>query len=632
MGTAGHIDHGKTTLVKAITGVDCDRLSEEKKRGITIELGFAPLELPCGTRVSVIDVPGHERFVKNMVAGAATVDFVMLVISADEGVMPQTREHLEICSLLGITHGLVALTKTDMVDPELLELAVEDTAEFLQHTFLDGAPIVPVSSHTGDGLDTLRAEIETIAASYAPKRRSDLVRLPIDRVFSMKGHGTVVTGSLVSGTVEQAMEVQAYPAPTRAKVRTVQSHGAQVQRGPAGVRTALNLSGVEVESLSRGQVIATPGTLHPATTWDVQLTLLASSPRGLKHRKEVHFHHGTREILARIYLLDRDELAPGDSCVCQVRFPEPMVGVYGDRVVLRSFSPLRTIAGGVLVNPLAGRVKRHSDAVQQIAALADAEPADLVSRQLVLAANAGLTFSQLLVMTNLERGALDKVLAKLGGRDAHLFDKESRAYVAGTVADGLEEAAVAHVAAYHQRQPMQPGMARGELTSDWGRTLDPKLVHFVVERLLKQNRLASTGDRLHLPTHRVSLAGDQAKLREQLTTAYQQAGLTPPNFRALLEELDVTRDEVLPMFKLLAQENILVRVKDDMYFHRHALDSLTTQVRDWFANTTTSGDLSPAAFKDLTGLSRKYAIPLLEWLDKERVTVRVGDERRLRSV
>ena len=487
MGTAGHIDHGKTTLVKALTGIDCDRLSEEKKRGITIELGFAHLDLGGDERVGIVDVPGHEKFVKNMVAGAAGVDFVTLVIAADEGIMPQTREHLEICQLLGVTTGLVAITKTDMVDEEWLEMVREEVAAYLEPTFLGGAPVVPVSAHTGKGLDELKKAIAGLLAEFKPKRRSDLFRIPVDRVFTMKGHGTVITGTMVSGSISLGEDVVVYPAGLQSKVRGLQSHGQTVEQAPAGRRTAVNLAGLEVDDVRRGDVLARPGTLFPSDVWDVELTVLKSSRLPLKHRREVHFHHGAREVLARIHLLDRDEVAPGDTAVCQVRFKEPLAGVYGDRVVLRSFSPLRAFAGGRIICPSGHKVKRFSDAVETVKQLTDDSPEVVAATQLELAGPGGLTFEELLTMTNLESKALEKTLGVLGGQQkAVLFDKETRRYGGGELVQSLSDGLLAHLAAFHKKDSMKPGVQRGELGSSWGRELPPKLFHFILERLLKR--------------------------------------------------------------------------------------------------------------------------------------------------
>ena len=629
MGTAGHIDHGKTTLVKALTGIDCDRLSEEKKRGITIELGFAHLDLGGDERVGIVDVPGHEKFVKNMVAGAAGVDFVTLVIAADEGIMPQTREHLEICQLLGVSAGLVAITKIDMVDEEWLEMVKEEVAAYLEPTFLGGAPVVPVSAHTGQGLDDLKKGIAGLLAEFTPKRRSDLFRIPVDRVFTMKGHGTVVTGTMVSGSVALGEDVVVYPAGLESKVRGLQSHGEIVEHALAGRRTAVNLAGLEVDDIRRGDVLARPGTLFPSDVWDVELTVLESSRLPLKHRREIHFHHGAREVLARVHLLDRDEIAPGDTAVCQMRFKEPLAGVYGDRVVLRSFSPLRAFAGGRIICPAGHKVKRFSDAVEVVKRLADDAPEVVAATQLELAGAEGLTFEELLTMTNQESKALEKTLGVLGGQQkAVLFDKEARRYGGGELVQSLADGLLAHLAAFHKKDSMKPGVQRGELASSWGRDLPPKLFHFILEKLLKKGDVVAEQDILRLKDHKVSLASDQAKVRETLLAAYRDGGFTPPNLKDVLEPLGLDFKQAAPVLKLLQDQGELVRVKDDMYYHRPALEEIKERMVGFFADHQ---EMSAPEFKDLTGLSRKYLIPVLEYFDKEKITVRVGDVRHLRK-
>ncbi|MDD3311243.1 selenocysteine-specific translation elongation factor [Pseudodesulfovibrio sp.] len=629
MGTAGHIDHGKTTLVKALTGIDCDRLSEEKKRGITIELGFAFLDLGEKERVGVVDVPGHEKFVKNMVAGAAGVDFVTLVIAADEGIMPQTREHLEICQLLGVTTGLVALTKTDMVDKEWLDMVTEEVGAYLEPTFLGGAPVLPVSAHTGKGLPELKAAIAGLVRQFKPRRRSDLFRIPVDRVFTMKGHGTVVTGTMVSGSVSLGEDVVLYPGGRETKVRGLQSHGETVETAAAGRRTAVNLAGLEVEDVHRGDVLARPGTLFPSTVWDIELTVLASSRLPLKHRKEIHFHHGAREVLARIHLLDRDELAPGETAVCQARFTEPLAGVYGDRVVLRSFSPLRAFAGGRIICPLGHKVKRFSGTVDSIKKLCDDAPEVVAATQLELAGPAGLTFDQLLTMTNQETKALEKTLGVLGGRqEAVLFDKEARRYAGGGLVQSLADSLLDFLAAFHRKDSMKSGVQRGELASSWGRDLPPKLFHFILERLVRKGDVAAEQEILRLKDHKVSLASDQAKVREALLSAYAGGGLTPPNLKDVLEPLGMDFKQAAPVLKLLQDQGELTRIKDDMYYHVPALAEIRERMVGFFADHEA---MTAPDFKEITGLSRKYLIPVLEYFDKEKVTVRVGDARHLRK-
>ena len=633
MGTAGHIDHGKTTLVKTLTGIDCDRLEEEKKRGITIELGFAFFDLPDGGKMGIVDVPGHEKFVKNMVAGASGIDFVMLVIAADEGVMPQTREHLEICSLLGIPTGFVALTKTDMVDEEWLELVQEDVKGFLEGSFLEGAPIFPVSSHTGEGIDVVRAHIAKLEKELKPQRRSDLLRMPVDRAFSMHGHGTVVTGTMVSGSLKVGDDVRFYPSDATGKVRGLQSHGSAVETAPAGKRTAINIAGVEVANVHRGDVLARPDTLFPSETWDVELTCLSSSPSPLKNRTEIHFHHGARDILARLYFPDRDKLMPGDTAICEVRFPEPMVGVANDRCVIRSFSPLRTVAGGKILHPEAERLRKknpHYDVIwNSLQELPKAEPEERVRLHLAMAAEKGLSFTQLCIFTDIETKKLEKILNLFGGKqEALCFDKEERQYIAGDVLSELSDSCLNFFADYHKKEPMKAGLSRGMLASGWGKHLSPKLVHFLVERLIKAKSIVIDGDVLRLPTHKVSMAADQEGLRKTILEAYEQGGITPPNLKEVLDPLDVEVKEALPVLKLMEDNGEMVKVKDTLYYHAPSLEKVKDMVREYLS---AHDDMGPAQLRDLTGLSRKYAIPLLEYFDRIRLTMRIGDKRQLRG-
>ncbi len=629
MGTAGHIDHGKTTLIKALTGIECDRLVEEKKRGITIELGFAFLDLEKDFRLGIIDVPGHEKFVKNMVSGASGIDFVMLVIAADEGVMPQTREHLDICSLLGIENGLVALTKTDMVDEEWLELVNDDVGEYLQNTFLADAPIISVSAHSGKGIDLLKSHLKEIASSFKPHRRSDLFRLPIDRIFTMRGHGTVITGTTVSGRISVGEDVMIYPLEITSKVRSLQVHGEQRQNSQAGMRTAVNLHGLEKEDLERGFVLGRPGTLFPSQVWDLKLNYLGSAPRPLKHRTQVHFHHGSKEVLARIYLLERDKVEPGDKCVCQIRFEDPMAGVYGDRCVLRSFSPLRTIAGGRIINPLGGKIKRFSPEVQVLEKLARAQAEDVILVQLELAGSKGLTLPQLVIMTDMESKELEKKLQIMGGKqEVFLFDKDKRSYVSGDMVSNLELQMIGQLEAFHFKHPIREGLSRGELSGKWARDIPERLFFFVLDRLIRQEKIVSDQEFLKLPGHKISLAADQEELKKKILNAYDRAGIQPPTVKKLLEDLDLEMKEVSPVLRLLQSQGNLIKINEDFYFSRIAVEKLKEKIVLFFK---TNEEMGPVEFKDMTGLSRKFAIPLLEFMDKEKLTIRVGDKRKFRG-
>ena len=633
MGTAGHIDHGKTSLVRALTGIDCDRLAEEKRRGITIELGFAHLDFPGGRRLSIVDVPGHERFVKTMVAGATGTDFVLLVIAADEGVMPQTREHLEICSLLRIPAGLVALTKIDAVDPELLDMALEDIRAELAGTFLEDAPVFPVSSRTGEGIPALRKALDSIEQSLSAPRRLDLFRLPVDRVFSMKGHGTVVTGTMTSGRLRLGEEVELLPSGRRSKARSLQSHGESVELAPAGRRTAVNIQGIEMDAVERGDVLALPGTFFPSLHWEARVTCLPSSPRPLRHRGELHLHHGSREIMARVFLRDCDKLAPGQSALAQIRFTRPLPALFGDHFVLRSFSPLRTVAGGVVLHPLGLDLRRkdslRDEKLAQLAALEDADEETRLLSQLYLAGRGGCTFAELRVLCALDAGRLEKLLGLFGGRQqAFCVDREEKRYLGAPALEALEQSCLAHLQAFHEANSLKQGISRAALGSGWGRTLQPKPVHFLLERMVKAGNIRVEADGIRLAGHSITLASGQDALRAALLGCYAAAGAEPPSFKDALASIGGTEKEVTPVLRLLLAEHSLIKVADGLYYHHTPLVELEAKIRDWF---TAQPQLDPGSFKELTGLSRKYAIPLLEYFDAIRLTMRSGNVRVLRS-
>lgn len=642
MGTAGHIDHGKTSLVRALTGIDCDRLEEEKRRGITIELGFAWADMPGGERLGIVDVPGHERFVKNMVAGASGVDFVMLVIAADEGVMPQTREHLEICSLLGIRRGFVALTKIDMADAAWLELVTEDVRQFVAGSFLEGAPIFPVSAATGQGMEALRKYLFDSVKKMPARDGTDIFRLPVDRVFTLKGHGTVVTGTVASGAVETGEEVCVQPQGTPSRARSLQCHGAPAEIVRAGRRCAMNLQGVDVDDIRRGDVVCRPGTLFPSRRWLVNLTCLASAPRPLRQRTEVHFHHGTRECAARVRFYDRDRLAPGETCLAELRFSEDMTGLFGDHCVLRAYSPLRTVAGGTAVSvlppELRARDPRRAEKLALLARLPElADPgyvaehtaSDLVSAALELAGPAGTDVPRLQVLTGLRATPLQKQLQDMASRgNALCWDRESRAWITTPALQRLLDACVARTGQCHTRDPLKPAVSQGAACAGWSAGLPPRLVQKTLELALKKGLLVREGDGLRLPSHKVSLGDDAERLRTILLEAHDRAGMTPPNLKDVLEETGATEKQALPVLRLLCEEKRLVRLKDGLYCSRAAVDAILDRVRAWFAD---HDDLDVGGLKTILGLSRKYLIAILEYMDREKITVRIGDKRQYRG-
>ena len=628
LGTAGHIDHGKTSLIKALTGIDTDRLKEEKERGITIELGFAHLELPGGKLVGIVDVPGHEKFVKNMVAGATGIDLVALVIAADEGIMPQTQEHLEICQLLGIRHGLVVLTKIDMVDEEWLELVKEDVKEYLAGTFLDDAPMVEVSSATGEGLDRLLQVLDKLVQELPQKEVGHIFRLPIDRVFVIKGFGTVVTGTTVSGKVSLGDEVTIYPEQIQSRVRGIQVHGKEVEEVRAGLRTAINLQGLEKSMIKRGDVVASAGALRSTFMVDVILELLESAPRKLKNRAKARFHVGTAEIISTVVLLDREELSPGEKCFAQLRLERPTAVLRGDKYVLRSYSPVRTIGGGKVLNPLPKKMKRFSEQRQKELQVLDGQDLEAIIETFVqMGGFQGIGVEELRFLTDLSTSKLEAHLRGLKSK-GHLmeYDKERRAIIHGSYVVRTQREILNYLTEFHAKYPLKVGVQKEELRSRLKGAKDPKLFNHVIALLAKQGQIVQEKELIRLKSHQVTLGRDLKEIRKKMEQEYLKAGLQPPYFRELKEKLkDDSADDVL---ELLVGEGVLVKVKEDLYFHRDVIEGLKDRLVSFLKE---HGEISTPQFKDMTGASRKYTIPLIEYFDKSQVTVRVGDSRVLRK-
>ncbi len=623
LGTAGHIDHGKTSLIRALTGIDTDRLKEEKERGITIELGFAHLQLPGGQRVGIVDVPGHEKFVKNMVAGATGIDLVALIIAADEGVMPQTREHLEICELLRIRHGLVVLTKIDMVDSEWLELVREDVSEYLSSTFLADAPVIEVSSVTGEGIDKLIDTLDKLVREIPDRDSGHLFRLPADRVFTMRGFGTVITGTTISGHIRTGDEVTIYPQEIQTKIRGIQVHGKEVQEVSAGLRTAVNLQGVEKATINRGNILATKNSLRPTYMVDVALELLDSAPRKLKNRAKVRFHTGTSEIISTVVLLDRDELAPGEACFAQIRLDQPTTVLKGDRYVLRSYSPVRTIGGGEVLNPLPRKKKRFSkSALSEMKTLHEGDLSDIVELFVAQGRFHGVEQKELAFLANTGRKRLDETLNRLKAqKKITLYDRERGLLIHKDYLSKAREEILKTIGQYHKDFPLKDGPSKEELRSRTTGAGNPKLFNYLINQLAQENLIAQEKEIVRLAEHRVTLAKDQEEARKNLEETYLKSGLQPPYFRELKDEFPA---EVL---EISVKEGVLVKVKEDLFFHRDVIEELRERLVDFLQE---NGEISTPQIKDLTGVSRKYTIPLIEYFDRTQVTVRVGDSRVLR--
>jgi selenocysteine-specific elongation factor len=624
VGTAGHIDHGKSALVEALTGTHPDRLEEEKRRGITIDLGFAFLE-ENGVRFGFVDVPGHERFVSNMLAGAAGVDLVLLVIAADESIKPQTREHFDICRLLGVKRGVVALTKSDLVDADTLGLVRLEVEEYLRGSFLENAPIVPVSSKKRAGLTELKSELHRVASEVSGKDVQQRFRLPIDRAFAIKGFGTVVTGTLISGQVRAGDEVELFPHRKRLRVRGVQSGSKSVESALAGQRTAVNLAGIEHTALRRGMSLAAPGKFRATRRIDARLQLLPSAPK-LKQRSRVHFHTGTFETVAEVFLHDRVDLAPGQSTLAHLHLQEEVLVLPGDRLIVRQFSPVTTIGGGEVLDALARRpMARDTGRVAFLGTLERGDRVDVLAA-MTERAPLGLVFDEIVARTGWQDSAARDVAEKVAaaGRVKRV-SVEPLMLVPAKLFDETRQKIAARVERFHQENQLLPGIPREDLRSSLGRRVRAETFRAALEELVAQKKLELHGELVKRAGLTISLDPEEARAKSQIETAFAGAGLAVPAVKEVLSGLPIEAKRAEKILQILLREKSLVRVTPQLIFHRDALAQLRGGLANYKKN---KGErISVPAFKELTGITRKYAIPLLEYLDRERVTRRAGDER-----
>jgi selenocysteine-specific elongation factor len=624
VGTAGHIDHGKSTLVEALTGTHPDRLAEEKRRGITIDLGFAFLE-ENGVRFGFVDVPGHERFVSNMVAGAAGIDVLLLVIAADESIKPQTREHFDICRLLGVKRGVVALTKSDMVDSDTLELVRLETEEFLRGSFLEKAPLVPVSAKTGAGLDELKKALTEAAANASAKDAARYFRLPIDRAFAMKGFGSVVTGTLMSGSVGPGDEVELFPSGERLRVRGVQSGGKSVERATPGQRTAVNLAGIEHTALKRGMVLAAPGKFRKTRRIDVRLELL-SSARKMKQGARAHFHAGTAETIAEVFFHGERELRPGGSALASLKMQDEVLVLPGDRFIVRQFSPLVTIGGGAVLDPLARRpMLRDAGRAAFLETLERGSRVDILAAMTERAV-LGLGHEEIVARTGWTEKEVQEALEKLRGTgQTKAVSTEPLVLVSGKLFEETRKKIVERVERFQKENPLLPGIAREDLRASLGRRVRSETFRAALEELVAQKNLDAPGELVKKAGSEIALLPEEARAKEQIEAAFAAASLAVPSVKEVLAKLTVETKRAEKLLQILLREKNLVRVSPELVFHRQALAQLKEQLS---AYKKAKGDrITVPVFKELTGITRKYAIPLLEYLDRERVTHRAGDER-----
>jgi selenocysteine-specific elongation factor len=629
VGTAGHIDHGKSTLVHALTGIDPDRLKEEKERGITIELGFAFTTIG-DTRIAFVDVPGHERFVKTMLAGVGGIDCVMLIVAADESVMPQTREHFDICRLLRVQRGLVVLTKADLVDDETVELVKLEVRDLVNGSFLENAPIVAASARTGAGLDDLRNTLVDLAADARARPLEAAMRLPIDRAFSMQGFGTVITGTLVAGRVRLEDELALVPGPDRrVRVRGIQVHGQKREEAVAGERTAVNLGGIDVADIARGQMLIAPGGLTITRRVDAMLDLLGSAKK-LKHGARVRFHHGTAEALARVSVAGSGaaEIAPGTRAPVRIRLETPVAITRGDRFVLRAYSPPVTIGGGEVLDPEPPRLGvRRAAADDRFKALALSDDrADLgaIVRMIQDAGPSGLPMEKLVPRAGLAPREVSETVQRLEKGDAVRLASDR--LVGADIVKERGERLLALVGEFHKAQPLADGLPREEARERLFARAHPNVFELVLSDLAASKRL-SVRDRLALPGHRLELSPEETRTRTAVETAYKQSGLKPPDSATLATENRLPAALVDKMTALLVRQKVLARI-DTLVFHADALQQLKREIQALKAAAPGGrATVDVAMFKERYGITRKFAIPLLEWLDRERVTRRVGDTR-----
>ncbi len=624
IGTAGHVDHGKTRLIRALTGVDTDRLKEEKERGISIELGFAALSLPSGNTAGVVDVPGHEKFVRQMLAGIGGIDLVLLIIAADEGVMPQTKEHLEIIDLLQISQGLIILTKVDLVDEDWCDLVKVEISETLHGTVLEQAEIIEVSAVTGFGIDYLRKRIDQELSKLPGKDRSGPCRLPIDRSFSVAGFGTVVTGTMYRGRLHTGDPVVVEPGGLESRVRSLQVHGNKVEEAYAGQRVAVNLPNIDLNNIPRGATVLSPGYLNPCQILDLSLEYLNSAEAPLSHRQRVRFHIGTKEALGRIHLLDREEVQPGDHCYAQILLEEPVIAARKDRFIIRHFSPVRTIAGGTILDTGNSKSKRFAAAsITQLAIKERGTPADLIIEHLSKGA-VPVTLGEITQTTGLSSSEVEQGLRELNGRvDFFVLDGQDYWLSMETFA-ALTGQLLRLINEHQERYSLRPGIAKEEVKSRLFVNWNNKLYSAILKHLQNRRTIEVNGNYLCLPGFRPQPRGDLLQMATKTLTEFQTAKLSPPEWVSVMRKYNIDQTIGEELLQYYLRRGDMVKVADNLYFSSSALEEAKEIVLRLLQEKS---EFSASEAKDRLNTSRKYLIPLLEYFDKLKLTRRQGDKR-----
>lgn len=632
IGTAGHIDHGKTTLIRALTGKDTDRLKEEKDRGISIELGFTYFDLPSGRRAGIIDVPGHERFIKNMLAGIGGIDLVLLVVAADEGVMPQTKEHLNILSLLKIKKGIIVLTKTDMVDEEWLEIIIEQVKEDVAGTFLEDATIIPVSSVTREGFDRLAMEIDTLTEIVETKDVDKPLRLPVDRVFSIPGFGTIVTGTLISGTIKEGDKVMIYPQKLESRVRTIQVHDISVGVAEAGQRVAMNLAGIKLEEITRGDVVAAINSMEPTFMFDARLELLKDAERSISNRDRLRIYHGSAEVFGRVVLLDREELVPGESAFVQIRLEEEIACLKDDRFVIRFYSPMITIGGGTILDPNPPKRKRFKEEIIEELMIKEKGNLEDIIEQLIMRLSEFYPDAASIAKAagNIPIENCNSVLEKLEGQNAIKAFKtnEGTFYVHNEFLEDLEQKVKIVLNDFHKKNPLKTGMSKEELRtkvlhSTKQRISDELFGHLVSNRIIKISEQS-----VSLWDFKVKFSDEQEKIRKLIMDIYHENKYNPPKFKELVNMLKLQEKSVAPVFNALVSSSQLIKVDQETVFSSEAIKDATDLIVNYIKENKS---IQLGEFRDLLGTSRKYAMAILDYFDQNKITKRVEDKRILYS-
>ena len=617
LGTAGHIDHGKSALVKALTGIDPDRLKEEKERGITIDLGFADLTYPDGLTVGIVDVPGHERLVKNMLAGAGGIDLVLFVIAADEGIMPQSREHLSICNLLKIKSGLIAITKADLVEKEWLELIEDEVRDFVKGTFLEEAVIIPVSSKTMFNIELLKEEIKNVALGVEPKQTKGLFRLPIDRVFILKGFGTVVTGTAISGSISVDDTVEILPSTIKSRVRGLHSHGKPMQTAYAGQRVAINLQGVKKEELKRGDTVVMPERFFSTKAVDAKVELLSDAP-ALKSKDLVHFYLGTSDVLARVVLYERDELKADESCYCQFRLQDPVISMSGDRYIIRRFSPVETIGGGEVLDPSSYRRKRK-EGTDDLKIFESGTLSEKIATKIKKAGMRGMPISFIEGWIKTEISSIKDSISTLKKNNVLLQFEDILLH--NSSFNTFKEAVKKIMAEFHKKNPLKPGMLKEELRANL--TIEPRLFSGMITAL---KDIAIDKEIVRLATHSMVLSASDETLKIKILELLENSGFQPPTKEELSQSFELDQKHLSDILRLMAKEGSLMRINDSMYVTASTYNKIIENLKDFFRRKP---EMTVAEFRDILSTTRKYALPFLEYLDSHKITLRVGDVRKL---